>query len=61
MDLRFSIWMGAGKPTEDYGVRNIKRNLEAILLILVDIEKIHNKFLYNLGLRVIRFGKRLPK
>lgn len=50
-------WMGAGKPDEEYGVREFKLQYGGTLLEMGRYQKNHNKTLYSLGL----FGLKLIK
>jgi lipid II:glycine glycyltransferase (peptidoglycan interpeptide bridge formation enzyme) len=42
-------FMGAGKPDQDYGVREFKSKFGGKLVDFGRFEKINNKFLYNIG------------
>ena len=49
--------MGAGKPDEDYGVRDFKAKFGGELLEHGRYLKIHHSFLYNTGKKVVEFIK----
>lgn len=60
--MKFLDFMGAGKPGEEYGVRNYKMEFGGDLVEEGRYLKVENKFLYMLGLKVINFmRKRKPK
>lgn len=49
---------GAGKPDEVYGVRDYKKKFGGTFVNFGRFEKIHNQFLYNIGLAGYKLVKR---
>jgi serine/alanine adding enzyme len=56
-DLRFFDFMGAGKPDEDYGVREFKSKFGGKQVNYGRYQKIYNRILYssgNFGLKILK-------
>ena len=56
--LKYLDFMGAGKPGEEYGVRNYKLGFGGELVEEGRYLKIENKILYMLGVKAIHFMRR---
>ena len=56
-NFRYFDMMGAGKPDEDYGVRDFKAKFGGELLEHGRYLKIHHSFLYNTGKKAVEFIK----
>ena len=57
--LKYFDFMGAGKPDQDYGVREFKSKFGGKLVNFGRFIKIHNHFFYNLGKNIIELKQKL--